>query len=326
MLKDSFGRIHDYLRISLTDKCNLRCQYCMPPHVSFLPGKNLLSKDEILAISNVFVKDFGINKIRLTGGEPLLRKDARDIIESISQLPVELAITTNGVLLDQFFELFRKIGLQSMNISLDSLDPIKNNSITRRPYFKAVKNNIRDAIDLGFNVKVNMVVIKGVNDDEICDFVHWTKYEPIHIRFVEFMPFDGNSWNWNKVVSYKEIIERVENEYRPEKLKDNPNSTSKAFRIKGFAGTFAVISSITSPFCGDCNRIRLTADGKLKNCLFAHSEVDLLSQLRTGGDIKELIIQSIQNKAAERGGLTEFDSPNAPQEYEGGRSMIAIGG
>ncbi len=326
MLKDSFGRVHDYLRISLTDKCNLRCHYCMPENVCFLPQKSLLTKDEILEVAEVFVSDFGVNKIRLTGGEPLMRKDTEEIIESLSKLPVELVITTNGVLLDQFFPLFKKIGLQSINVSLDSLNPIKNRQITRRNYFERVEQNLRIGLDLGFNIKVNMVVMRGINDDEIQNFVNWTKDEPIHVRFIEFMPFDGNNWNWDKVVSFKEILDEIEGVHSIRKLEDKPNGTSKAYQVEGYEGTFAVISSITLPFCGGCNRIRLTADGRLKSCLFSQYETDLLSPLREGIDFRSFVKQCVQEKSAERGGLVEFYHRNAKSEYEKGRCMTSIGG
>ena len=298
----------------------------MPENATFRPHGELLTQNEILEIASVFVNDFGVNKIRLTGGEPLIRKDAPEIIEALSRLPVELAITTNGVILDKFFSLFKKIGLESINISLDSLDPVKNQLITRRPYFKKVKQNISKAISLGFNVKVNVVVNRGVNDNEIYDFVNWTKEEPIHIRFIEFMPFDGNNWNWGKVVPFKEILDKVESVYSINKLQDRFHSTTKAYQVNGHVGTFAVISSITAPFCGGCNRIRLTADGKLKNCLFSQQEVDVLAQLRVGKDFKNIVSDSISEKYAERGGLTEFYSANANTEYERGRCMTAIGG
>ena len=325
-LTDRFGRVHDYLRISLTDKCNLRCHYCMPENAVFRPHEELLSKDELLQIATTFVNEFGVKKIRLTGGEPLVRKDAAEIIEALGKLPVELALTTNGILLKSFFPLLKKVGLRSLNISLDSLVPWKNQLITKRHFFDTVKKNIETAVSEGFSTRVNMVVIRGVNEDEILDFVNWTKDFPLHIRFIEFMPFDGNNWNWEKVISFRKILEIIESAYPVEKLHDKPNSTAKSYRANGFKGTFAVISTITCPFCDSCNRIRLTADGRLKNCLFAQKEADLITPLRNGMDVKSVIENCIAEKEAERGGLAEFDSANARVEYEGGRCMTAIGG
>lgn len=325
-MTDRFGRVHDYLRISLTDKCNLRCHYCMPENAVFRPHEQLLTKDEIIRIATVFTNEFGIRKIRLTGGEPLVRRDAAEIIEELGRLPVELALTTNGILLKSFFPLLKKVGLRSLNISLDSLVPEKNHRITKRDYFVTVKENIETAVSEGFSTRVNMVVIRGVNDDEILDFARWTKDFPAHIRFIEFMPFDGNQWNWEKVISFREILGIIENNYPVEKLHDKPNSTAKSYRINGFRGTFAVISTITAPFCNGCNRIRLTADGKLKNCLFAQLEADIISPLRNGMDVKRIIENCIWDKKAERGGLVEFDNATATTEYSGGRCMTAIGG
>ncbi|MBW8049143.1 MAG: GTP 3',8-cyclase MoaA [Cytophagales bacterium] len=333
MLKDAFGRPHDYLRISLTDKCNFKCVYCMPENSCFLPHDQLLTRDEILEIAKVFV-ELGIKKIRLTGGEPLVRKDAAHIIEQLGKLPVELAITTNGYLLDSYLNTFKKAGTKSVNVSLDTLNEDKFLTITKRDCFYKTLANIHLFINEGFHVKVNTVVIKGMNENEIVDFVKWTRNSNIHVRFIEFMPFNGNQWQRDKIVPFKEMLGRIKDIYTIEKLQDAPNSTSKSYRVKGFDGTFAVISSVTAPFCNDCNRIRLTADGKLKNCLFSNDEADLLQALRNGKDIKPIIIECIARKYKERGGLKQFDlkAPNTwddrafKHDYERGRCMTAIGG
>ena len=321
------------MRISLTDKCNLRCFYCMPESKSDAsktecsqPAGNLLETEEILEIAGIFVHRLGIKKIRITGGEPLVRKDAYKLIEALSQLPVELGITTNGVFLDRFLPLFKRINLSSLNISLDSLREKKFNEITKRDLFHKVNSNIHKAMEQGFHVKVNAVAMRGVNDDEFNDFVEWTRDSPVHIRFIEFMPFSGNSWQLQKVLSYKEILNKIGAVYPLEKLQDTPNSTAKSYRVKGFKGTFAVISSITDPFCSSCNRIRLTADGKLKNCLFSNDETDLLTALRNKEDIVPLIRNCIFKKFAERGGLEKFSAKGNKPLYEKGRSMTAIGG
>lgn len=318
-LTDNFGRIHDYLRISLTDKCNLRCHYCMPEDARFLAQDKLLTSDELIKIAEIFVYGFGIKKIRFTGGEPLLRNDADEIIKSVSRLPVELAITTNGVLLDKYLLLFKKIGLTSVNVSLDSLMPLRFEQITKRSNFHIVKRNIDRAIEYGFNIKINMVVSKDVNDAEVLNFAKWTLDTPVHIRFIEFMPFIGNNWKWGKVISSKEIKERIENLFTLEKLVDKPNATAKSFRIKGAIGTLAFISTVTEPFCESCNRLRLTAEGKLQNCLFARSEVDLLSSLRKGNSIEDLIIANVISKAAFQGG-------ESPCNKTTDKSMVSIGG
>ncbi len=325
-LIDRFDRVHDYLRISLVDKCNLRCTYCMPEHIRFLPQSHLMSNDEAFEIARIFVEDFGIRKIRLTGGEPLLRKDAGSLIERIAGLGTQLAITTNGLLLHDFLPLFRKVGLRSLNISLDTLREDRFLEITRRPGFTQVMENIRLALSEGFRVKVNVVAMRGVNEDEIVDFVRLTEKEDLHIRFIEFMPFDGNQWNWDKVYAFKEMLALIGNDYAIHKLNDAPHSTAKAYQVENFKGTFSVISTITEAFCSSCNRIRLTAEGKLRNCLFSKKETDLLGEFRAGNDIRPLIVSSILGKHEKLGGLPEFEDEAAVKKALSDRAMVKIGG
>jgi len=328
-LIDRFGRRHDYLRISLTERCNLRCVYCMPAEgIMLRPREQFMRAEEVIVIARMFT-DLGVKKIRLTGGEPLVRKDAAQIITELGRLPVELAITTNGVLVDQFVDVFKEAGLRSVNVSLDSLRPERMQAISRRDPFARTTANIRLLQDAGFHVKVNMVVMRGVNDDEVTDFMAWSRNEPVHVRFIEFMPFDGNRWDWSKGVSGEEILARATERFGAtgyERLTDRPNDTARNYRLQGGQGTFAVISSVTNPFCDTCNRIRLTADGKLKNCLFSQSETDLLTVLRSGGDIKDLIIGSVLNKKAVRGGMDSFEQLADPVRHGANRSMVAIGG
>jgi len=326
---DTFGRVHDYLRISLTERCNLRCFYCMPEEGIQLREKaEFMTSEEVIYIAKTFVK-MGIKKIRLTGGEPLIKKDAAHIIEELGKLPVELAITTNAVIVDQFIDVFKKAGIKAVNVSLDSLQTEKVNTISRRNYGKRIINNINLLVDNGFKVKVNAVVMKGVNDNEIIDFIHWTKNLNVDVRFIEFMPFDGNKWNWDKKVSHQEILTQVKNNFSEEeliKIQDQPNDTARNYKIKNYKGSFGVISPVTNPFCDTCNRIRLTADGKIKNCLFSPDESDLLSQLRSGNDIKPVIIKSILNKKKERAGITSFESDLGKKVFLKNRSMTTIGG
>lgn len=318
-LIDKFGRKHDYLRISLTDKCNLRCLYCMPEKTSFLPGNKLLKSNEIIKLATLFVNQFDIKKIRFTGGEPLMRNDAHYIIEGISKLAVKLSITTNGIFLNNFFDLFEKIELSSVNISFDSLNPDVFYSITKSNRFQLIKENIDEAIRKGFNVKINCVMMRNINDCEILDFVKWTLGTRIHVRFIEFMPFLNNSWDWNKVITYNEIKEKIESIFVLEKLNDGPNSTSKSFRVKNAIGTIAFISTVTEPFCDDCNRLRLSADGKLRNCLFARNEIDLITAFRNGSNIEHLIISNVKLK--DYGQVGKFLAQNVPQNY-----MVTLGG
>lgn len=287
-----------------------------------------MSAEETLHIANTFVK-LGIKKIRLTGGEPLIKKNIASLIHELAKLPVELAITTNGILVDQYIDDFKKANLRSINVSLDSLNQANFEKISRRNYFTRIVNNIDLLVREGFNTKVNVVVMRGVNDHEIVDFVEWTQRKNIQVRFIEFMPFDGNKWNWDKKVSYREILQLVHTafgESNVESLVQKPNDTSKNFRIKNAAGNFGIIASVTNPFCDTCNRIRLTADGKIKNCLFSQSETDLLFALRDGQDISGLILESIAAKKKARGGVDSFENPENLKLLASNRTMTTIGG
>ncbi|KAM0865056.1 hypothetical protein ACQ4PT_043523 [Festuca glaucescens] len=279
MLLDSFGRFHSYLRISLTERCNLRCQYCMPAEgVELTPKSELLSHDEIIRVANIFVAS-GVDKIRLTGGEPTIRKDLEDICLRLSGLKglKTLAMTTNGVVLSKKLPRLKECGLNALNISLDTLIPAKFEFMTRRKGHSKVMESIDTAIELGYDpVKVNCVVMCGMNDDEICDFVELTRHKPINVRFIEFMPFDGNVWNVKKLVPYAEILDKVRQHFKGvERLQDHPSDTAKNFRIDGHVGTISFITSMTEHFCAGCNRLRLLADGNFKVCLFGPSEVCL---------------------------------------------------
>lgn len=326
MLKDNFNRTHDYLRISLTDACNFRCLYCMPyEKMKFMPAKHLMQAEEIETIVKTFV-DLGVKKIRLTGGEPLVRKDVKDIINRISKYPVELTLTTNGLLVDQFLNTFHQAGIKSINVSLDTLQKEKFFELTKRNLFDKVWNNIQLLIAEGFHVKINVVVIKGINDNEILDFIEWTKNQPVHVRFIEFMPFDKNQWNSSKVFSYNEILALAETRYSFIKLKDEANATAKKFKPLGHEGTFAVISTMSAPFCHNCNRMRLTADGKMKNCLFSKGEADILTALRNREDIVPIIKKCVRQKEKSHGGQFEGNFNKIDPHKIDNRSMIRIGG
>ena len=306
ILQDSHGRDHTYLRISLIERCNLRCTYCMPEEgVKLSPKSHLMTYEEIYDIAKTFV-DHGVTKIRLTGGEPLIRKDIPIILEKLATLPVELSITSNAVIIDKFIDVLKANGVNKINVSLDSLDEGKFKHITRRNEFKKVYNNILLLVKEGFTVKVNAVLMKGFNDDEIIDFINFTKDLPISVRFIEFMPFDGNKWDMGKMVSYAEVMEYVYKDFTEdtvERMQDAPNDTAKNYKIKGYKGSFAIISSVTNPFCDSCNRLRLTANGQLKNCLFSSGESDLLTTLREGNSIEPIIQKAVQAKLKVRGGM-----------------------
>ena len=291
----------------------------------FTPASKLMQKEEIETLAKIFV-DLGVNKIRLTGGEPLVRKDAGEIIRSLSKLPVKLTLTTNASRLHDFVEILEESGVRSLNISLDTLQSEKFQLITRRNQFEKVYDNIHLLLKKDFHVKVNMVVMKGLNEDEIIDFVEWTKHEPVHVRFIEFMPFTGNWWTSNKVFPMQKMLELIKEKYEVERLADEKNDTAKGYKVPAHQGTFAIISTMSSPFCSGCNRMRLTADGKMKNCLFSEKETDLLSALRRGEDVVPLILQSVKAKAKELGGQFTADFQHLHPEEIHNRSMITIGG
>ncbi|MCF0075365.1 GTP 3',8-cyclase MoaA [Dyadobacter sp. CY261] len=326
MITDSFNRTHNYLRISLTDSCNLRCFYCMPEEdYEFTPTSRLMKASEIESLAKVFVAA-GVDKIRLTGGEPLVRRDAVDIINRLSQLQIELSLTTNGTRLHHFVDTLLAANIRSVNVSLDTLDRQKFKRITRRDQFDVVYDNIQELLRIGIRVKVNVVVMKGVNDDELTDFVAWTKFQSIDVRFIEFMPFTGNRWTNNQVMTLHEMLQVISNEYDFSAVTASPNETVKRFQVPGFAGTFGVISTMSSHFCGSCNRMRLTADGKLKNCLFSEYETDLLSALRDGQDVEPLIRQCAMDKHFQLGGQLAPDLNDVQADQIHNRSMITIGG
>ena len=290
-----------------------------------MPASHLMQAGEIEALAKIFVS-LGVDKIRLTGGEPLVRKDFDDILVVLSKLPVDLTITTNGVRLGEFLPQIKSVGIRSLNISLDTLDAEKFKLITRRDYFDTVWNNIHKAVQEGLHVKVNVVAMKGINENEINDFVEWTRNIPVHVRFIEFMPFTGNKWSSNKVVPLAQIMQEIQGHFSVIKLRDDIHDTAKKFMVPGHAGTFAVISTMTAAFCGTCNRMRLTADGKMKNCLFSKEETDLLTALRGGEDVEALIRESVMNKHEAHGGQFVQDFNQINSNAIENRSMIAIGG
>jgi GTP 3',8-cyclase len=323
---DNFGRVHNYLRISLTDNCNLRCFYCMPEEeYAFTPHAKLMQVCEIDQLAKLFV-DYGVTKIRLTGGEPLVRKDAAQIIQALSRLPVELTMTTNGIRINEMLPQIIEGNFASINISLDTLQRHKFMQITRRDYFDRVRHNIDLLLASQIQTKLNVVVMKGLNDNEILDFVELTRLYPIEVRFIEFMPFGGNRWTSNQVFTYKEILGRIAHAYEVIPLTPKSHDTTKPFAVKGHLGTIGIISTMTVPFCGECNRMRLTADGKLKNCLFSREETDLLSALRNGDDVLPLIQQSIRAKAKALGGQIAENFREIEVDSLKNRSMITIGG
>ncbi|NXT73210.1 MOCS1 protein, partial [Zapornia atra] len=325
-LTDSFGRQHNYLRISLTEKCNLRCQYCMPEEgVQLTPKSELLTAQEIITLARLFVKE-GVEKIRLTGGEPLIRPDVVDIVGQLYKLEglKTIAVTTNGINLARLLPRLKEAGLNAINISLDTLVPAKFEFIVRRKGFHKVMEGIHKATELGYRpVKVNCVVMRGFNEDELLGFVDFTKDLPLDVRFIEYMPFDGNKWNFKKMVSYKEMLDTIKQRWPElEKLPCETSSTAKSYKVPHFQGQISFITSMSEHFCGSCNRLRITADGNLKVCLFGNSEVSLRDHLRSGASEEELVQvigAAVGRKKKQHAGMFNISQMK-------NRPMILIGG
>ncbi len=324
-LVDSFGRKHTYLRISVTDRCNLRCQYCMPPEgLDWKKKSEILTYEEMLRIARVFV-DLGIKKIRITGGEPLVRKDLDLFIKQISELPgiQTIAMTTNGVLLADKAQALKDAGLQALNISLDTLKEDRFKEITKRDDFQNVINGINAALDHGFSpLKVNVVLIKGFNDDEILDFIDYVKERPINIRFIEYMPFKDNHWSADGVCTYADTKALIETKHKLTALSLEEGAVAKDFAIADYAGTVSFVTSMTESFCASCNRLRLTADGSMKSCLFYPAELNLRDTLRAGIS-DEGLAKIIQDAVWQK---PEAHPPAEEILADQNRAMISIGG
>ncbi|MBX9878432.1 MAG: GTP 3',8-cyclase MoaA [Candidatus Obscuribacterales bacterium] len=324
-LVDTFGRKHTYLRISVTDRCNLRCSYCMPPEgLNWKEKSEILTYEEIIRIARVFV-DLGITKIRLTGGEPLVRKDLHVLIEHLSQLKgiQTIAMTTNAVLLSQQAPALKAAGLTALNISLDTLQKARFTEITKRDDYDNVMRGISAALDSGFApLKLNVVVIKGFNNDELIDIVNWAKDKPINVRFIEYMPFKDNHWQPEGVFSYAEMREQLEQQFTLTLLEVEHGAVAKDFAIEGHIGTVSFVTSMTESFCHTCNRLRLTADGSVKSCLFYLPEVNLRDVLRRGITDEDLALM-IQSAVLMK---PEAHPPMEELASVANRSMIEIGG
>ncbi|KAL4936842.1 hypothetical protein BDV06DRAFT_204139, partial [Aspergillus oleicola] len=328
-LTDTFDRQHDYLRISVTERCNLRCLYCMPEEgIELSPSARLLTSPEIVYLSSVFVSQ-GVTKIRLTGGEPTVRKDIVPLMQSIGELRrdglKELCLTTNGISLHRKLEPMVEAGLTGVNLSLDTLDPFQFQIMTRRKGFEAVMKSIERILELnkmgaGIKLKINCVVMRGLNEREIIPFVEMGRESPIEVRFIEYMPFDGNKWSQGKMVSYQEMLALIREKYPTlEKVTDHKNDTSKTYRIPGFQGRVGFITSMTHNFCGTCNRLRITNDGNLKVCLFGNSEVslrDIIRQQNNGAPIDETALEELGLLAAARNAARIHDEGGIVNERE----------
>lgn len=324
-LVDSYGRVHRYLRVSLTDQCNFRCRYCMPESgIEWLPRTDLLTDSEVLRLIHLLSK-LGINKVRFTGGEPTLRPNLNALITETKDIQGidTVALTTNGSTLFRKAKEYHQAGLDIINVSLDSLNPESFQQITLRDQLKNVIEGINSALKLGFQeIKINMVVMRGVNESEILDFVALTKDWSVTVRFIEFMPFIGNGWSQASLFPFSEIRKTIELKHDLIALQNEPSAVGKDFFIPGHLGKIGFVTSMTQTFCESCNRIRLTADGSIKPCLFSPVEVNLREQLRTGATDEEIATQ-IQNTLKKK---PKEHKPMIQLSTIQERSMIQIGG
>jgi cyclic pyranopterin phosphate synthase len=325
-LLDSFGRIHNNLRISVTDRCNIRCVYCMPENPEFLPRNQLLSFEEIERFVRLAVP-LGIDKIRLTGGEPLVRRDLPLLVEKIAAIPgiKDVGLTTNGILLAPMAKLLWNAGLRRINVSLDTLDPGRFQELTRRTGVEQVIAGILAAKEAGFDpVKLNAVAIKGSTEEDVVPLARFAREHGLELRFIEYMPLDHGGWERGKVLFAAEILDRLMQEFGPltPSADQDPRAPAMDFEYADGRGLVGMIASVSRPFCMSCNRIRLTSDGKLRNCLFSLEETDIRRLLREGAADAE-IAQAIRDSVAAK---WEGHEINTARFVQPGRLMHSIGG
>lgn len=327
-LIDGFGRVHNNLRISVTDRCNIRCFYCMPAdNVQFMNRRLLLTFEEIARFVRVVVP-MGVDKVRLTGGEPLVRSDLHVLVRLLARIDgiADIGLTTNGILLEEQAQCLYDAGLRRINVSLDALDPVKFQEITRREGYERVVAGIRKAQEVGFDpVKVNAVSVRGVTESEIVPFGHFARETGVELRFIEYMPLDAdNAWERDKVLFAREIIDTLSREIMPlvPCPDQDPHAPATEFVFADGVGRVGFIASVSQPFCGSCNRFRLTADGKLRNCLFSLQETDIRSLLRSGAADEE-IVRAVRECVAAK---WEGHEINTARFVQPERPMYLIGG
>jgi GTP 3',8-cyclase len=327
-LVDSFGRVHTNLRISLTDRCNLRCFYCMPAdNAEFMDRAELLTFEEIERFVRVVI-GLGVNKIRLTGGEPLVRREVHKLVAKVAPLPgiADVGLTTNGILLAEHAQSLWDAGLRRLNVSLDALSADKFKQITRREGYEKVRAGIQEAQRVGFRpVKVNAVSVRGLTEDEIVPFGHFARETGVEMRFIEYMPLDADcAWQREKVLFAHEIMELLAREIMPliPLREQDKSAPASEFVFADGVGRIGFIASVSQPFCMNCNRFRLTADGKLRNCLFSLEETDIRAILRGGGSDDE-IAQAVRESIAEKKEGHEINTARFIQPL---RPMYSIGG
>jgi cyclic pyranopterin phosphate synthase len=327
-LPDAFGRVATDLRVSVTDRCNLRCTYCMPAEgLPWLPKPEMLTDEELLRVVGVFVA-LGVKQVRLTGGEPLLRRSLVDVVAGIARLSPrpQIAMTTNGVGLDRLAAPLAEAGLDRVNVSLDTIDPQEFVSLTRRDRFSDVERGLKAAASAGLTpVKVNAVAMRGINDHSVADVLRWCLDRGYALRFIEQMPLDAqHAWDRAQMVRADEIRERLSERFTLTALPaaDRGSAPAELFLVDGGPETVGIIASVSAPFCAACDRVRLTADGQVRNCLFAQGEVDLRGPLRDGAtdeELAEVIRGEMWPKARGHGiGAPDFHQPDRPMSAIGG--------
>ncbi len=330
-LIDTYGRVHRDLRVSLTDRCNLRCTYCMPADFNnWLPNDELLTTNELMTVLQVAV-DSGITEVRLTGGEPLLRPDIVEIVKQISALnnPPKLSLTTNGIRLVDLAQPLKDAGLERINVSLDTLQVDRFNQMTHRDRLDDVLKGLKAARDSGLSpIKINTVLMPGVNNDEATALLHWAIAEGYQLRFIEQMPLDaGGLWSRSKMVTADEIFESLSAEFKLTPKENRGSAPAEEFLVNGGPATVGIIASVTRPFCGDCDRLRLTSDGQIRSCLFAKTETDLRGLLRnpklSSSELSQAIAKLFEKTVFEK---LPGHGINNPDFVQPSRPMSAIGG
>ena len=324
MLLDQHGRRLTYLRLAVTDRCNLRCRYCMPEEgIAFAPREALLDYDEILFLCAALA-EMGVTKVRLTGGEPLVRRDLPVLVRGLGQLFPRLAMTTNGVLLPKYIDELAAAGLRHYNLSLDTLRPERFHRITRRDNFGETRLALTEILQRGYPVKINAVVMRGVNDDELLDFVELTRDNDLGVRFIEAMPFNDDDGNHDVFLSYQDMLDRIRTAYPDLEQSGAAGGSAVNFRVPGYRGHVGIIPAYSRSLCGTCDRLRLTPRGTLLNCLYSTRGLELLPLLRAGIDraaLQDLIRDFVWGKHA-----TGHDTEREEQQGNIFASMTSIGG
>jgi len=325
MLIDNHNRVISYLRLSVTDNCNMRCQYCMPAEgIAFSHQSDLMSWDEMFLLASTFI-ELGIKKIRITGGEPFVRKGLMEFLHRLAAVEglEDISITTNATLIGDHIDALKALGILNINVSMDSLDKARFNFITRRDYYDVVYNNVQQLLQKGFNVKINCVVMNGINTDDIIPFINFAHEHNTNVRFLEEMPFNGHSKSFERLEwNFLKIIDHIQQQYpQTRRMQDAAGSTSENYTIQNRKGSFGIIPSFSRTFCGTCNRIRVSAKGELQTCLYTNESVSfkvLLQQNPHPDLIKPLILKAIKSRFK--------DGFEAEEKNEFKKSMSLIGG